>query len=65
MVEGFRFVARTAPIRALLLLLGLVSLMGMSYSVLMPVFVDRILHGGPRGLGLLMGASGIGPCSGR
>jgi MFS family permease len=58
--EGFRFVANTPAIRALLLLLGLVSLAAMPYAVLMPIFADRILHGGPRGLGLLMGASGIG-----
>jgi MFS family permease len=58
--EGFRYVARTPPVRALMLLLGLVSLMGMPYTVLMPVFADRILHGGARGLGVLMGASGAG-----
>jgi MFS family permease len=58
--EGFKFVSRTKPIRALLLLLGLVSLMGMPYTVLMPIFADRILHGGVRGLGILMGASGTG-----
>src|SRR5207237_8916684 len=58
--EGFRFVSRTAPTRALLLLLGLVSLVGMPYTVLMPVFADRILHGGARGLGILMGATGVG-----
>ncbi len=60
LVEGFRWVARTGPIRALLLLLGLVSLTGMPYMVLMPIFADRILHSGARGLGLLMGASGVG-----
>jgi MFS family permease len=59
-VEGFRFVKRTGPILTLLLLLGLVSLVAMPYSVLMPVFADRILHGGARGLGVLMGATGIG-----
>jgi MFS family permease len=60
LTEGFVYVARTAPIRALLLLLGLVSLMGMPYATLMPIFADRILHVGARGLGLLMGASGLG-----
>ena len=60
MVEGFRFVTRTAPIRALLLLLGLVSVTGMPYVVLMPIFADRILHGGAKALGTLMGATGIG-----
>ncbi|MCU1296326.1 MAG: major facilitator superfamily transporter [Acidobacteriaceae bacterium] len=59
-IEGFRFVRRTAPIRAILLLLGLISLVAMPYTVLMPVFADRILHGGARGLGILMGATGIG-----
>ena len=60
LVEGFHWAARTAPIRALLLLLGLVSLTGMPYMVLMPIFADRILHSGARGLGLLMGAAGAG-----
>jgi MFS family permease len=59
-VEGFRWVYHTKIIRALLLLLGLVSLVGMPYTVLMPVFADKILHGGARGLGILMGATGIG-----
>jgi len=63
-VEGFRFVARTGPIRALLLLLGLVSLTGMPYAVLMPIFADQILHGGARGLGMLLGASGVGALAG-
>jgi MFS family permease len=59
-LEGFRFVRHTAPIRAILLLLGLVSLVAMPYTVLMPIFADRILHGGARGLGILMGATGVG-----
>jgi len=63
-VEGFRWVNNTGPIRALLLLLGLVSLTGMPYAVLMPIFADQILHGGARGLGMLMGASGIGALAG-
>jgi MFS family permease len=59
-LEGFRFALHTRPVRALLLLLGVVSLMGMPYSVLMPIFADKILNGGAKGLGLLMGSSGIG-----
>jgi MFS family permease len=59
-VEGFRWVSQTRIIRALLLLIGLVSLVGMPYTVLMPVFADKILHGGARGLGILMGATGVG-----
>lgn len=60
LIEGYRFARHTAPIRALLLLLGLVSLVAMPYTVLMPVFADQILHGGARGLGILMGATGVG-----
>jgi MFS family permease len=59
-IEGFHWVSHTGPIRALLLLLGLISLVGMPYTVLMPVFADRILHGGARGLGILMGFTGVG-----
>ena len=59
-IEGFRWANQTRVIRALLLLLGLVSLVGMPYTVLMPIFADKILHGGARGLGILMGATGVG-----
>jgi len=58
--EGFRFVFSAAPIRALMLLLGAVSLLGMPYAVLMPLFADQILHAGAHGLGILMGFSGGG-----
>jgi MFS family permease len=63
-VEGFRFVIRNLPVRALLMLLGVVSLTGMPYTVLMPIFADRILHGGPRTLGWLMGCAGVGALMG-
>ncbi len=63
-VEGFKYVGRTKPVFALLLLLGLLSLVAMPYSVLMPIFADQILHGGPRGLGLLMGSAGVGALAG-
>jgi MFS family permease len=59
-VEGFRWVGQTRIIRTLLMLLALVSLVGMPYTVLMPIFADKILHGGARGLGILMGATGVG-----
>lgn len=63
-IEGFRFVVQTGPIRALMLLLGLVSFTAMSYAVLMPIFADQILHGGAKALGILMGASGLGALGG-
>ena len=60
MIEGFRFARHTTPVRAILLLIGLVSLAATPYSVLMPIFAGRILHGDARQLGILMGATGIG-----
>ena len=60
LIEGYRFARHTGPIRALLLLLGLVSVVAMPYTVLMPVFADQNLHGGARALGILMGATGVG-----
>ena len=63
-VEGFAYSWDTKPVRALLLLLGLVSLMGMPYSVLMPIMADRILYGGPNAYGLLLSASGLGALAG-
>jgi MFS family permease len=58
--EGWHYVSRFKPARAILLLLALVSLVGMPYTVLMPIFAARVLHGGPHTLGFLMGASGVG-----
>jgi MFS family permease len=62
--DGFRFVLNTAPVRALLMLLGIISCAGMPYSVLMPVFAEKVLHGGARGLGILMAAAGLGALGG-
>jgi MFS family permease len=58
--EGWKYTSGFAPIRKVLLLLAVVSLVGMPYTVLMPVFANEILHGGPNTLGLLMAASGVG-----
>ncbi len=58
--EGWRYVAEFVPIRSILSLLGLVSLVGMPYTVLMPLFAANVLHGGAHTLGFLMGASGVG-----
>ena len=62
--EGWTYVSRSSAIGALLLLLALVSLVGMPYTVLMPIFAGSILHGGAHTLGFLMGASGVGALAG-
>src|SRR5271168_108169 len=63
-MEGFRYALGSPTILALLLLVALVSAVGVPYTVLMPIVADRILHGGPRTLGLLMGATGVGAMMG-
>ena len=60
MKEGFSYTFGFAPIKSIILLLGLISLMGMPYTVLMPVFAKEIFHGGSYAFGFLMGASGVG-----
>jgi MFS family permease len=62
--EGVRYAAGFSPIRDVLILLALVSLVGMPYTVLMPVFAMEVLHGGPNTLGMLMAASGVGALAG-
>jgi MFS family permease len=64
MVEGFSFAWHTRPVRALLMLLALVSVMGMPYTVLMPIIADRTLHGGAHAYAVLMSASGSGALAG-
>jgi MFS family permease len=58
--EGMDYVSGFKPIKHLLILLSIVSLTGMSYSVLMPVFATEVLHGGSNTYGFLMGSAGFG-----
>jgi MFS family permease len=60
MKEGWIYVSGFLPIRTILMLFAVVSLMGMPFVVLMPIFAAKVLHGGPNTLGFLMGAVGVG-----
>jgi MFS family permease len=62
--EGWLYVRNHAPSRALLIHLGIVSVMNYPFLVLMPLFADRILGGGPKTLGLLMSSVGVGAIGG-
>jgi MFS family permease len=57
---GWTYVSGFLPIRTILLLFAVVSLMGMPFVVLMPIFAKTVLRGGPHTLGFLMGAMGLG-----
>ena len=58
--QGWDYVVLSLPIRSILLLFALISLMGWPFMVLMPIFAALVLHGGPHTLGFLMGAVGVG-----
>ena len=62
--DGFSYVYNHIPIRSLLILVAIVSLVGMPYIVLMPIFAKEILRGGPSTLGFLMASSGVGALTG-
>lgn len=62
--EGFRYAFGFAPIKAILLLLALISFMGTPIRILAPVFVKNFFHGGANLFGFLMGASGLGALTG-
>ena len=62
--DGWNYVVHFVPVRSILLLLALVSLLGMPYTVLMPIFAARVLRGGAHTLGFLMAASGVGALAG-
>jgi MFS family permease len=57
---GWTYVSEFLPVRTILLLFAMVSLMGMPFVVLMPIFAAQVLHGGPHTLGFLMGSMGVG-----
>jgi MFS family permease len=59
-IQGFHFAMSDRPVRAALLLLSLLSLLGLQYSVVLPIFAKDILHRGAGGFGLLMSFAGVG-----
>ena len=60
LLEGWRYVFGFRPIRSLMLLIAWLCLVAVPFSVLLPVFADQVLGGGPYALGFLMTALGLG-----
>jgi len=58
--EGYSYALGWSPIRSILALVGIASIAGMPYGVLMPIFAKEIFHGDPKTLGFLMAFSGMG-----
>ena len=59
-LEGWRYAWQSPPIRTILALVALVGLMAAAYGVLMPIFADKVFHGGAHTLGYLLAAPGVG-----
>jgi MFS family permease len=59
-IQGFQFAMSDMPVRSALLLLSLLGLLGLQYSVFLPIFASEVLHRGAKGFGLLMSTAGIG-----
>jgi MFS family permease len=62
--EGFRYAAEFAPVRAVLLMVTILSITSVPQAALMPVFASTVLHGGPHTLGFLMASGGVGAVGG-
>jgi MFS family permease len=62
--EGIDYAYHSVPIRSILMMMGLLCLIGLPYTVMMPAFAREVLHGGAHTLGFLMGASGAGALTG-
>jgi MFS family permease len=63
-IEGAAYTFSSIPIRSILIFVAVVSFVGASYPLLMPVYAEDILQGGPRVFGYLMSATGVGALAG-
>jgi MFS family permease len=59
-VEGFQYTIQSIPIRTLIIEVAIISMVGLSYIVLLPAYTKEILKGGSDTLGYLMSAMGAG-----
>jgi predicted MFS family arabinose efflux permease len=60
LAEGWRYIISSPAIRWILLMLTLVSVIGMPFTVLLPIVAAKVLGGGPNTLGFLTAATGVG-----
>jgi len=60
LVEGVRYVYAQPTFRAIIMLVAILSFLGLPYTVLLPVYAKEVLGGGPRTLGFLTSAAGLG-----
>ena len=62
-MNGIRFVIGSREIRHVFSLIAVFSIIGLPYISFLPVFAAEVFHEGAKGLGFLVGSSGIGALS--
>ena len=60
MIEGLRYIKNHRIILTIISMVGIFSVFGMPYTVLMPVFAQTVLNSGAKGYGVLMTCTGVG-----
>lgn len=60
LVSGLKFIRDNRIILILMNMVGITSLFGISYVILMPIFANDILKVGSKGFGILMSSAGLG-----
>ena len=58
--EGLSYVKRTPAVFLVIAVIGVVSLFGLNFNVMLPLFATDVLHSGPAGFGFLSAAFGLG-----
>jgi len=58
--QGWKYSFSHLPIRYLIANISVITMFGMSYAVLMPIFAKDILHGDSKTMGFLMSMAGVG-----
>lgn len=58
--QGWKYSFSHLPIKFMIANISVITMFGMSYAVLMPIFAKDILHGSSKTMGFLMSCAGVG-----
>jgi MFS family permease len=58
--EGLTYVARTPSVLLVIVVIGVISLFGINFNVILPLFATDVLHSGALGFGFLSATFGLG-----
>jgi MFS family permease len=58
--EGLTYVVHTPSVLLIIVVIGVISLFGINFNVILPLFATDVLHSGAMGFGFLSAAFGLG-----